>query len=136
MLKDEVKEMQDLVNKHGECKFCHQTMVVEAPEDWEQEKVNELVLELCQCESARSYTSRKKRIENADSHIDRIFQAPNTYLQENARELLKAAVKLIAEHEIDGITMKDGDTVAKIDMNSDGDIRISGSRKLEEKAEA
>jgi hypothetical protein len=136
MLKDEVKEMQDLVNKHGECKFCHQTMVVEAPEEWEQEKVNELVLEMCECSEAKVYTSRKKRIERADGHIDRIFQAPNTYLQENGRKLLKAAVKLIAEHEIDGITMKDGDTVAKIDMNSDGDIRISGSRKLEEKAEA
>ena len=53
MLNDDMhKENGRIVTKTGACRFCGQLKNVEVPEDWDNEKLDELVAESCNCDDA------------------------------------------------------------------------------------
>lgn len=67
MLKNLVKENKDrAVEKNGACKFCGQIKLVEALEEFNEDELNELATEQCNCYEAQNYTSRLYRKEKAD----------------------------------------------------------------------
>lgn len=67
MLKNLVKENKDrAVEKNGACRFCGQIKLVEALEEFNEDELNELATEQCNCYEAQNYTSRLYRKEKAD----------------------------------------------------------------------
>lgn len=70
MLKNLVKENKDrAVEKNGACRFCGQIKLVEALEEFNEDELNELATEQCNCYEAQNYISRLYRKEKADCSI-------------------------------------------------------------------
>ena len=62
MLKNLVKENKDrAVEKNGACRFCGQIKLVEALEEFNEDELNELATEQCNCYESQNYTSRLYR---------------------------------------------------------------------------
>ncbi len=54
----------------GECPYCGQITQVEAPLELEQENVNDLAVEKCDCTDAKKEMNRRISIQNAQEAID------------------------------------------------------------------
>lgn len=78
-----------MTTRNGYCRFCGQTMMIEAPETLEQEKVDELATQNCKCEEARNYV---EDMQNKDFLERSISDA-----QENAHKLFDDDWKMCAE---------------------------------------
>ena len=66
MLRDQVKDVRIRVpellrQRTGGCRFCGQMITVEAPGEWEEEKIDELATECCECQEAENYAYKKKK---------------------------------------------------------------------------
>lgn len=132
MLKDDAKKPMNkdmLTEEHGACKFCGQMAVLQVPETWDDEMINEYATELCKCSDAQVYTSRKQRLEKAEEIIDRTFTKPKMMISDQAIGTLKRASACIIAHEFESIQLRDGEVTATIAKGSDGKIVISGSYK-------
>lgn len=78
MLKKLVKENKDrAVEKNGACRFCGQIKLVEALEEFNEDELNELATEQCNCYEAQNYISRLYRKEKADFRIEELFGSGN-----------------------------------------------------------
>lgn len=78
MLKKLVKENKDrAVEKNGACRFCGQIKLVEALEEFNEDELNELATEQCNCYEAQNYISRLYRKEKADFRIEELFGLGN-----------------------------------------------------------
>lgn len=67
MLKDELKELErehseGLTTQTGACIFCGQMANIETLLPWPEEKCNEAATELCDCNEAKVYVWKKKKI--------------------------------------------------------------------------
>ena len=83
MLRNELEEIKrehpdGLEVQTGSCRFCGQMAQIETLFPWPQEKVDEAATELCRCDAAQNYTSRKNgwKRQNARSKgsLENIFQ--------------------------------------------------------------
>ena len=54
----------------GECPYCGQITQVEAPLELEQENVNDLAIEKCDCPDEKKEMNRRISIQNAQEAID------------------------------------------------------------------
>ena len=77
---------------------------------------------------------QKKRMEKAKRTIERQF---GKYLPETAVGLLKTAVELIGEDQIDSLTLDAGNGLkGKISMTSKGNIKVEKTETRKETQEA
>lgn len=104
MLKKLVKENKDrAVEKNGACRFCGQIKLVEALEEFNEDELNELATEQCNCYEAQNYISRLYRKEKADFRIEELFGSGNKPELTDARmQMLHQA----AGYVVDGIAEK------------------------------
>lgn len=139
MLRNELEEMkrehpEGLEVQTGSCRFCGQMAQIENLVPWPQEKVDEAATELCGCEAAQNYTSRKKRIERAKRTVKRQFE---TCLPDRAVKILETAVELIEEAQIDSLTLDAGNGLkGKVSITAKGGIKVEKTETRKETQEA
>lgn len=125
MLKDIVEEWK---RKGGECEtvtidcpFCHQGMVAEVTPDLirNKELLKELAVETCSCPQAKQKTNYKKRTENIDSKVDRMFgEESGTPVDEEIRTQLKALSLYVCHGKIKKAGIQSSDNV-KVTVSTD-----------------
>lgn len=75
MLKDVVDKAKNRgVDRTGICKFCGQQALVKGLDEFQDEDMNELATELCQCTDAKIYTIKKCQKERAHAKIEIMFE--------------------------------------------------------------
>ena len=67
-----------VTTKTGSCKFCKQAAMRKVLCEWNQEEIDELATETCECVNARIYTHKKSQKERAHNKIDLLFGENNT----------------------------------------------------------
>lgn len=84
--------------------------------------------------SGAKLRQQKKRMEKAKCTVERQFEK---YLPKTAVELLKTAVELIEEDQIDSLTLDVGNGLkGKISMTSKGNIKVEKTETRKETQEA
>lgn len=100
-------------------------------EEWQQEEINELVTESCECLEARIYTAEKGQKERAHNRIEMLFgEGNNIVAVENVvLELLHNVIDPICEGHIAAVTVDIGNGVkAKININAKGNIKVGRTK--------
>ena len=129
MLMDRYKTKDELVTETGACRYCGQLAQVEVPATWDEDKINELVTEKCECCDAVEYAKMKNRKANAHEKIVLLFGGKSAMpVDDKAEELLHLAVEAAVEWDIEKISVdiKDG-TKGKISRTAKGSIKIERS---------
>ena len=116
----------------GECKYCHQLQEV-GPHP-SQAAADETATEVCSCPSARTDRRIAEQIEDAQSHVNRLFGEGAEDLGfkpiagDGAIELLERVVELIARGPISSASLNiRGQCKAKFSITSKGKIKVSRS---------
>ena len=86
----------------GYCKFCKNSIMVDADEDASQYTLNDLATEACKCAGAVHHRKLKHERETAIGIIDSII----TQSRPEAAELLKNAIDYIQEDKIKSISIQ------------------------------
>lgn len=130
IVEDAQKQRGGVVTKTGTCRFCGQTAAREALEEWQQEEIDELVTETCECLEARLYANEKGQKERANERIDLLFGKQSAVaVKDAAVDLLHRAVDLICEGSISAVTIDIGNGVkAKINITSKGFIKVTRTK--------
>ena len=111
---------------HGGCLFCGQIIAVEVPEGCENEMVDGLATEECQCDEAKRYKIKKKRKERANKAIEEQFGDNSRHpLKEDIKEYLKMAADMIVEYRINSVTVDIGRGIkAKIGTTAKANVKV------------
>ena len=136
MLKDIVEKAErnragGVITGYGSCRFCGQQATHKVMEEWQQEEINELVTESCECLEARIYTAEKGQKERAHNRIEMLFgEGNNIVAVENAvLELLHNVIDPICEGHIAAVTVDIGNGVkAKINITAKGNIKVGRTK--------
>ena len=130
--REELIQKEEVRDTTGTCVHCKQIRVVEVPESWTQEDIDEYVAEICDCTTAKMYANRKRRNEKIDQTVESVFrEGRGTPLPDEARELLKKAARLITAHELEACALKLNGVTGTVNEGKDGVIKVTGSKKLE-----
>lgn len=94
----------------GRCKFCNQIMMIEVPDSYTQEMIDEEVSKKCNCPEAQGYAEIDTQINLATEEINRAFEKKANL---NAlKKILLSSVEPIARKSLDKIQLsKDGYSV-------------------------
>lgn len=130
--------LEELVQATIACRFCGQVAVREVPEDWDEEKRNELATETCDCDAAKHYTFNKQRAERAAGRIELLFGSKHEKpISDDARELLHGAVAPIINGDISKLQLDtDAGIQGKISITSKGSIKVARTDKQKSEYEA
>lgn len=102
------------------CRFCGQIRQLEDAERTEEQAIEEATTN-CDCLKAVMYRKEKRRKEKAMQNVDTLFAQE----EEGIEKLLKAAVDLILEDQMEKITLNlYGGVKATISQNSKGEINV------------
>lgn len=99
--------------------------------EWNQEEIDELATETCECIDARIYAHKKSQKERAHSRIDLLFGKDNTAVMvpDAAVDLLHKAVYPVCEGFIQSITVDAGNgTKAKISITPKGIVKVARTK--------
>ena len=104
----------------GTCKYCGQvvqlTRVIESDAEAEEEATMK-----CKCYEAEKYQKEKHRKKKALENVEKLFGSEC----ESVQNLLKAAVEIIFNNEMEKITLSlYGGVKATISQNSKGEINV------------
>lgn len=131
MLTDKVhKEEGRIATRTGACRFCGQIKAVEAPEDWSEEKVDELVAENCGCDDAIWYQNKKKRKENVHGAIDKLVETESIaekdeVVPQEAVDLLHIAADQLCDEVLKSITIEtDSGIIVKMNVTAKESIKM------------
>ena len=131
MLNDEMHKVNGgIVAKTGVCRFCGQIKSVEVPEEWDDEKLDELVAESCNCDVAMRYQKKKKRREGAEEKLKEILEYEaeddeDGMVPDDAKELSYVALEKILEGPINQITVETENGIKiKMKKNTKGYVRM------------
>lgn len=133
MLIDEVRKIreirpQDIVSLKGACECCGQIKIVEAPVNWNDDQVNGLVTEMCDCIEADHRTRLKRQKERAHAKIEELFNGndkENECINNAALQLIHNAVEPIVDDDIASATIDIGGIKAKLSMTAKGNVKIT-----------
>lgn len=127
IIKEKDESEYEYVNKYGLCIYCGQSRMVEvfegdlAKASSEEEYVNLIATEECDCHEAKHQRHIKQQIEAAKIYINQYFKKdfPTT------ADVLSNAVEKIVEGKFVKITIDTGQKVKGIvQINSKGNIRV------------
>lgn len=108
------------ISKHtGFCHFCNQARIIDAPDGLSGEDYNELATQECDCTKAQTERARRAKMEAAGLWAKNIFSQSNGQLQ-----LMLCAIRATFDGSVDYATIKIGKNTHKVDVDSDGMIRI------------
>ena len=100
---------QKIKQTTGTCKYCGQSAMVKVPADWDQEQINDHVSEnVCMCEEGAEPRYIKKTTEAAQDGLDILFAKEEN---DKAKDLLKAAIPLLIDADIDSIGITLGENI-------------------------
>lgn len=116
---NEIIEAGKNVQQTGICQYCGQAVFVEAPEGAPGEYLNELATACCECDEAKRQRKRKERMKKAGEWARQYFSQNDGQIQ-----AVCCAIKAVFENNFDYVTIKAGKKSYKIDLDSDGMIRI------------
>lgn len=144
MLRDQVKDvrirMPELLRQRtGGCRFCGQMITVEAPGEWEEEEIDELATECCECQEAENYAYKKRRKERAAEAILKQFgpYQKTGIIREGTMELLAEIADQVVEDKIQSGTIDIGGGLkAKIGITAKGAVKVERSKTEKESKEA
>lgn len=128
MLKKLVKENKDrAVEKNGACRFCGQIKLVEALEEFNEDELNELATEQCNCYEAQDYISRLYRKEKADFRIEELFGSGNKPELTDARmQMLHQAAGYVVDGIAEKVTVEvTGELKMMVSETAKGNIKIN-----------
>lgn len=109
-----------VISKHtGFCRFCNQANMFDAPDDLSPEDYNEFATQECNCTEAANERARRAKMEAAGQWAKNIFSQNNGQLQ-----LMLCAIRATFDGSVDYATIKIGKNTHKVDVDSDGMIRI------------
>lgn len=134
MLQDEMKKEEGVfITRTGTCRFCGQIKAIEAPENWDLEKVDELVAESCDCDDAVWYKHKKRRKENVHRAIDKLVETESIaekdeVVPQEAVDLLHMAADPLCDDTLKAITIETENGL-KVKMN----VTAKDSIKMERK---
>ena len=99
--------------------------------EWNQEEIDELATETCECVNARIYTHKKSQKERAHNKIDLLFGENNTtvIVPDAAVDLLHKTVYPICEGFIQSATVDMGNGIkGKISITTKGIIKVTRTK--------
>lgn len=120
-----------VTTKTGTCKFCKQIATRKALEEWNQEEIDELATETCECIDARIYAHKKGQKERANARIDLLFGKDNkaVTVPDAAVDLLHKAVYPVCEGFISAVTVDIGNGVkGKINVTAKGIVKVARTK--------
>lgn len=85
---------------YGKCKYCGNARIVDTDEELNQEELDALASDQCDCNGAEHARKRKADRETAEAYIDDLVD------KEEVAEELKRFIPLLQECKIDGVTVK------------------------------
>ena len=104
----------------GPCRYCKQLIQIEEFEN-DKEDANEEATLRCKCSGAEMYRKEKTRKKKAMENVEKLFGVEC----ESVQNLLKAAVEIIFNDEMEKITLAlYGGVKATISQNSKGEINV------------
>ena len=112
------------MERYGMCRFCGQTVIVEADEGASQDNLDALASYYCSCLAAVKFRQQQERKDAAFEYIDESFAG-----RESIAELLKRGAEVVFKDEVDGITIKQGEFTYRIKKDKDGYLQISSEYK-------
>ncbi len=126
MLRDELKELErehseGLTTQTGACIFCGQIATIETLLPWPEEKCNEAATELCDCNEAKIYVLKKRRLEKACKSIEEQFKSQEKVI----RDMLRQLAALVVDNRLETAAIKiNGELKAKISLTAKGSIKV------------
>ncbi len=111
-----------MTTKEGTCKYCGQIKLMNIPETFNQEDIDDEATRACDCAEARAYTKREENIAGAESGIRDLFKD----LEElnDVKKLMLDAVRPVAESKISKISISKGRYTAGMKPGKDA-IKVS-----------
>lgn len=109
----------------GTCKYCKQAKVIEVPDSMElsQAEIDIEVTEQCNCPSACHERKKQAKIARANAKIQEIIPQETT-AGTRIREVLMLAAVMIAECDIENMSIKCGSSQVRIKETANGGIKI------------
>ena len=112
----------------GHCKYCHESRMVEVPENATDEEINEAATLDCDCGGARLARKKEYQKEACIAYIDEMVGKDHPEIG----EILKVGIEAIQDMKVSKITVNTyiGQT-ARLSMGKDG-IKVELERKEKE----
>ena len=106
----------------GVCMFCGQNAVLEVPEEFTQEMIDEEAVKKCDCPEAKAITRLQETIANAEGAIRDFFEGREG--MDVIKTLLLNAVEPLAKSEIGSISISRGGYTGTMKPSKEG-IKVS-----------
>lgn len=132
MLKDildkHLKNKLYVISATGECRFCRHIATNKALPEWDEEEINELITEACECDDARTYTHKKGQNEKAHNRIEALFGKENKTIvvPDKAVELLHNAVCPVCDELLVSVAVDIGHGIkGRISITPKGIVKVA-----------
>lgn len=106
----------------GVCKFCGQNAVLEVPEEFTQEMIDEEAVKKCDCPEAQAFTKQQEEIATAEGMIREFFEDREG--MQAVKDILLSAVEPLARSEIGSISISKNGYTGSMKPTKDG-IKVS-----------
>lgn len=116
--------MQEII---GTCIYCGQNQMVRVPEDCEKGEADREATKLCSCDEAKEFQRIEQSIDVAEATIKEEYgNDPET------QKILKAAVRPVAEHMMDKISVTHGRCKYVMTRKKDGTLKLEKTTTTKE----
>lgn len=106
------------------CPYCGQYMTIETGVEVEEERLQEMAVEKCNCQGAKEAKRKRMQREKLEMSIQKLFG--ETFPE--ACELLTAAIYPIQEYDLAAVQIDTGLGIkAKLSVNQKGEIKVEKS---------
>ena len=113
--------------KKGACRFCGQNKMIEVPNGYTQEEIDEEVTCECKCDEAKAYQEKKEREERLEAQK---LSAKGTTFElfhndfPEVEEILNNAIPLLVTKKVKKMTINTGTKVTATIGISKGTIKV------------
>lgn len=116
-----------MVERIGSCIYCGQTNMVRVPEDYEKGEIDREATKNCTCDEAKEFKRIEQSIDIAEITIKTEYENDPA-----VKELLEAAVRPVAEHMIDKISVNHGRCKYVVQRKNDGTLKLEKTTTMKE----
>lgn len=121
------EDNNELPRSTGVCRFCHQQRIIKTIGEITQAKADEIATDECDCEGAKNYQNRQRKIEQATEWArNRFNKSPKL------QELFIASFNHVVNHDVKEISVKAGEWTHKVFLDGDGYLTIKSGKKVDE----
>ena len=108
----------------GACRYCGQIGMIDVLEGTEDQTVDDLVSEQCNCAEARHQRKRRKQLAAANAWAEEKCGESEEFLL-----AAKSAIAAVFENKVDNVKIKAGKVTIMFDTDTSGQIRVRMSMK-------